>query len=85
MPYPQTLIFATTKVVEMLETILISVLIVAICVALMAVSIICKKDGRFPNTHVSGSKALRQKGIGCVQAQDREAQLKQPMVKERER
>ena len=29
--------------------------------------------GKFPNTHVSGNKALRKKGIGCVQSQDREA------------
>lgn len=66
------------------ETILISVLIVAICVVLLAVSIIFKKNGRFPNTHVSGNEALRRKGVGCVQSQDREARLKQPMVKERE-
>ena len=32
--------------------------------------------GKFPNGHVSGSKALRQKGIGCAQSQDREAQKK---------
>lgn len=28
--------------------------------------------------HVSGNKALRDKGIGCVQSQDREAQRKRP-------
>lgn len=57
----------------MLETILISVLIVAICVALLAINILIKKNGRFPNTHVSGNKAMRERGIGCVQSQDREA------------
>lgn len=67
------------------ETILISVLIVAICIVLLAVNIIFKKDGRFPNTHVSGNEALRQKGVGCVQSQDREARQRRPMVKERER
>ncbi|WP_455674239.1 hypothetical protein [Phocaeicola sp.] len=56
----------------MLDTILITVLIVAICIALLGVGIILK--GKFPNTHVSGNKALRKKGIGCVQSQDREAQ-----------
>lgn len=57
----------------MIETIIITVLIVAICLALLAINIIFKKNGRFPNTHVSGSKAMRQRGIGCVQSQDREA------------
>ena len=62
----------------MIETIIITMLIVAICLALLAIKIIFKKNGRFPNTHVSGSKAMRQRGIGCVQSQDREAQKKNP-------
>ena len=57
----------------MLETILISVLIVAICIILLTIGILIKKNGRFPNTHVSGNKAMRERGIGCVQSQDREA------------
>ena len=52
----------------MLKTLLITLLIVAICIA----------HGRFPNTHVSGSKAMRKRGIGCVQSQDREAQRINP-------
>ncbi len=55
----------------MLETILFTLLIVAICVALLCVGIFIK--GKFPNTHVSGNKTLRKKGIGCVQSQDRQA------------
>jgi len=62
----------------MLKTILITLLIVAICIALLSVKILFKKNGRFPNTHVSGNKALRKKGIGCVQSQDREAQKINP-------
>ena len=59
----------------MLETILISVLIVAICMLLLSIQILFKKNGKFPNTHVSGNAALRKKGIHCVQAQDKEARL----------
>lgn len=62
----------------MFKTILITLLIVAISVALLSVKIILKKNGRFPNTHVSGSKAMREKGIGCIQSQDREAQRANP-------
>ncbi len=61
---------------EMLETILITLLIVAICVLLLGVKVFFVKGGKFPNGHVSGNKALREKGIGCVQSQDREAQKK---------
>ncbi|MDR2681385.1 MAG: hypothetical protein LBC47_11315 [Tannerella sp.] len=37
---------------------------------------VIKKDGRFPNTHVEGSSALKKKGIKCVRAQDFEAGLR---------
>ena len=57
----------------MLDTILITLLIVAICIALLGLRIFFVKGGKFPNTHVSGNKALRKKGIKCVQSQDREA------------
>ncbi len=61
----------------MLETVLITLLIVAICILLLGVKVFFVKGGKFPNTHVSGNAALRRKGIGCVQSQDREAQRKQ--------
>lgn len=60
----------------MLYTILITLLIVAICLILLAVKILLVKGGKFPNTHISGNKALNDKGITCVQSQDREAQYK---------
>ena len=62
----------------MVKTILITLLIVAISVALMSVKILLKKNGRFPNTHVGGSKAMRERGIGCIQSQDREARKPNP-------
>lgn len=60
----------------MLETLLITVLIVAICIALLAVRILLKKGGRFPHTHISGNPAMRKNGISCAQSQDREARTK---------
>ncbi len=61
---------------EMLKLLLITLLIVAVCIALLGVKVFFVKGGRFPNSHVSGSKAMRNRGIGCVQSQDREAQHK---------
>lgn len=60
----------------MLYTILFTLLIVAICIVLLGVKILFVKGGVFPNGHVSGNKKLRQNGVHCVQAQDREAQRK---------
>ena len=54
----------------MLGTLLITLLIVAICIVLLGVKVF------FVNGHVSGNKAMRDRGIGCVQSQDREAQKK---------
>ena len=68
--------FRITKIVEMLDTVLISLLIVAICIALLGVKVFFVKGGKFPNGHVSGNKAMRERGIGCAQSQDREAQKK---------
>ena len=60
----------------MLYSLLITLLIVAISVALLGIKVFFVKGGRFPNSHVSGSKAMRSRDIGCVQSQDREAQRK---------
>ena len=57
----------------MLKTILITMLIVAICIALLSVKIILEKNGRFPNIHVGGNKEMQKRGIGCAQSQDRAA------------
>lgn len=60
----------------MLYSVLLILLIVAISVLLLGVKVFFVKNGRFPNSHVSGNKAMRQRGIGCVQSQDCEAQRK---------
>jgi hypothetical protein len=57
----------------MLDTLLITLLIVAICLILLGIKIIFVKGGAFPSEHISDSKAMRERGIGCAQSQDREA------------
>ena len=47
----------------MLTTLLITIIILVICVVLLSVKVIFKKNGRFPNTHIEGNAALRKKGI----------------------
>lgn len=60
----------------MLKTLLLTLLIVAACLLLLGIKILLVKGGKFPNSHVSGNKAMRERGIGCVQSQDRAAQQK---------
>ncbi|MGM9704735.1 MAG: hypothetical protein ACI3YB_01930 [Prevotella sp.] len=57
----------------MVETLLVSVLIIAIAVALLCVRIILKKNGKFSSQHIHDNPLLRKNGIHCVMDQDREA------------
>lgn len=54
----------------MLKTLLVTLLIVAVSVCLLSIKIWMKKNGRFPNTHVGHSAAMRKRGITCVQTMD---------------
>lgn len=64
----------------MFKTLLFTLLIIAISIALLAIKIIIKKNGRFPNTHVGGNKEMRRRGIKCVQSQDKDARRSNPMA-----
>ena len=68
-----------TNITEMFKTLLITLLIIAISFALLAITIIIKKNGKFPNTHVGGNREMRKRGIKCVQSQDKDARRKNPM------
>lgn len=59
---------------NILLVILAAIVIVAVAIAGMAITILVKKGGKFPNTHVSGNKYLKRNGIYCSQTQDRLAQ-----------
>ena len=68
----------------MVRLFLITLLIIAVSMVFMSVTILIKKGGRFPNTHVCGNKHLRKRGISSAQTQDKQAQRENPMaVKER--
>ena len=55
----------------MIETLLLTVLIIAIAMALLCVKVLLKKNGRFSSQHVHDNPGLRKQGIHCVM--DREA------------
>lgn len=57
----------------MAETLLFSMLIIAISFALLGIKMILRKNGNFSSQHVKDNPGLRKKGIHCVIDQDREA------------
>jgi len=57
----------------MLETLLLSVLIIAISIALLSVKLLFKKNGKFSSQHIHDNPGLRKQGIHCVIDQDKEA------------
>ena len=58
----------------MLQTIIISFIILSIAILLMGVRIFFTKKGTFPNTHISGSQAMKDRGITCASSQERDIQ-----------
>lgn len=56
----------------MIETLLLTVLIIAIAVALLSVRVILVKGGRFKSYHIHDSQAMKDRGIHCAIDQDRE-------------
>lgn len=60
----------------MVKTLLLSVLIIAIAMALFSVKLLFRKNGRFTSQHIHDSEAMRERGIHCVIDQDREARQK---------
>jgi len=64
----------------MWKTFLTVALLLLATVALLSVSILIKKNGRFPNIHVGRNPAMRKRGIGCVESQDAQAQKSNPLA-----
>lgn len=56
------------------QTLLVVVALLLLAVGLLSVRVLFVKNGRFRSMHISDSKAMRDRGIGCVQSQDRQAQ-----------
>ncbi|MGQ9845918.1 MAG: hypothetical protein ACUVQP_00235 [Bacteroidales bacterium] len=54
----------------MLKIILLAISLLALAISGMAITILIKKNGKFPNTHISQNKALRKQGIQCALHED---------------
>ena len=54
----------------MWQTVILSAIFLITSFIFLAIKLLIVKNGTFPKTHVSQNKALRDKGITCVQTQD---------------
>ncbi len=54
----------------MLKLLLITAGIVGLAVVLLALKLLIKGDARGPMTHIGASKAMRERGIHCVESMD---------------
>ena len=60
----------------MIETLLISTLIIAIGMAFFLVKVLFRKNGTFSSQHIHDAEAMKERGIHCVIDQDREMRSK---------
>lgn len=58
--------------------ILLVIVLVALAVLLLSVRVVLKKNGAFSSQHISQSQAMRERGIHCINTQDREARRDNP-------
>ena len=64
----------------MIETLLISTLIIAIAMVFFLVRVLLVKQGEFKSQHIHDSQAMKDRGIHCVMDQDRELRTKSPFA-----
>lgn len=64
----------------MWKSFLLCVAFLAVGMLLLSVRVLLKRNGRFHSLHIGQSKAMRDRGIHCVQAQDFEARIPNPMA-----
>lgn len=60
----------------MIETLFISVLIIAIAMIFFLVRVLFVKQGEFKSQHIHDSEAMKERGIHCVMDQDCEMRTK---------
>lgn len=53
-----------------LKLLAISALLIAFALVAMAVGILLRRGGRFPDTHISHNREMRKRGITCAQHTD---------------
>lgn len=58
----------------MIQAFIVSAVLLIIGILLFGIRVFFVKNGEFPNIHIGGNKALKDRGIACATSQDRDAQ-----------
>ena len=61
---------------EILKVVLLAVVVMILVMIGLAIQIIFKKGGKFPNTHIGANKHLKARGVTCAQTFDKIEQAK---------
>ena len=61
---------------EILKVIFLSVVVMVLVVAGLALQTLLKKGGKFPDTHIGSNKYMKSKGVTCAQTFDKMEQAK---------
>jgi hypothetical protein len=56
---------------EVLKVVLLAIILMGLVFAGLAIQMLLKKGGKFPNTHVGSNKYLKSKGVTCAQTDDK--------------
>lgn len=59
---------------DFIRIIIPAFIITGLAVIGLAVNLLLRKGGKFPNTHVSGNRHMKARGISCIQEEDRKEQ-----------
>jgi len=61
---------------ELLNTLVPALVILTLAFIGLGITILVKKGGKFPNTHIHGNRYLNARGIHCAESMDHEEQKK---------
>jgi len=61
---------------ETLMVILLAIVLMGLVVAGLALQMLFKKGGKFPNTHIGSNKYMKDNGVTCAQTFDKMEQAK---------
>ena len=64
----------------MVETLIVSLVIIAAGMLLLLVKVLLKRNGTFSSQHIHDSQAMKDRGIHCVIDQDREMRQRKKLL-----
>jgi len=63
-------------IMGILKVVLLAILIMGLVMLGLALQMLLKKDGKFPNTHIGANKYMKDRGVTCAQTFDKMEQAK---------